>query len=944
MPMNRRSTQRALSGAFLFSLLLTGEAAAERLRIAAERATKDCPAAPSAPPYGFVTLLPGQAPPAGASGCVVFLPLPDLSESTIQQASTRLAALAGAPGVVVDFSSALETPQPERSQRVPYAAKQLSSAIRSASATAEVFVALSNLPEVPEAEVRALASLLSSDELAPYVDGAFVFADPVSRRAWDLERFSKVWVATSASDDAVGDVLLALKELPGALLVALRSAPDAEPLAEPGWRALVRLQGVLRPDVSRDPTETAATRSDGSRFQVARFYDAKRFTPILVLPRDPAGSVSIELTGGPFARASVENLATGARRDFNLAGSTALTLNLAGGPLVVRLEPAARRDSARGEVSVGAVRGLSAEEIVARERAWEAGQRERLSSFTADLDTSLRFRIAEVNETFDLTIRGPFFFRRGEPADWAWREFYLNGVKWKGKTLPKIPILQPEKVTTLPLDIRLTEDYAYVLAHETNVGERRAYQITYTPKSEVGEKPIYRGTVWIDAETFALLRRESIQLNLKGETLSNIQNEYYKPVPGSPEIVLPLEIRGQQVFSTAGRTTAIERHVTMSAVAVNPLDFDARLADRHASEIQMVRDTEKGLRYLVPDPALPGKRVVEETISKKSTFGIAGAFYDDALDYPIPLLGLQHFNFDLWKKGKQLSVFFGGALLTANYTDPSLSGSRFDLGVDLFAVAFPFGDVSYRAAEEVPEEKIQRLPAVVQINVGRPLGPYLKSSLGIFTRWDNYQRDDETGPRFVTPTDTLTNGAELRLVGNVSGFNATLIAAYNRRQDWEPWGDPATSEWEPSHRDYFKYSLSVSKDQYFRGFRKLHVALSFLGGGDLDRFSKYEFGFFSGNPLRGFKSGSVKTERALVANLSYGLNIEDIIRFEGFYDQAIVKDRISGFNNTYFSGAGLLASLNGPWENSLFRAEVGFPVVSHGIKGFVVNVLLLKLF
>ena len=74
------------------------------------------------------------------------------------------------------------------------------------------------------------------------------------------------------------------------------------------------------------------------------------------------------------------------------------------------------------------------------------------------------------------------------------------------------------------------------------------------------------------------------------------------------------------------------------------------------------------------------------------------------------------------------------------------------------------------------------------------------------------------------------------------------------------------------------------------------------------------------------------------------MNIENIIRFEGFYDQAIVNDKKSGFDNAYFSGAGLLASLNGPWSNTLVRAEVGTPVVSHGIHGVVINLLLLKLF
>ncbi|MGH9399139.1 MAG: hypothetical protein ACRD00_02135, partial [Thermoanaerobaculia bacterium] len=58
----------------------------------------------------------------------------------------------------------------------------------------------------------------------------------------------------------------------------------------------------------------------------------------------------------------------------------------------------------------------------------------------------------------------------------------------------------------------------------------------------------------------------------------------------------------------------------------------------------------------------------------------------------------------------------------------------------------------------------------------------------------------------------------------------------------------------------------------------------------------------------------------------------------------IASDKVSGFHNTYFSGAGLLASLNGPLKNSLLRCEIGVPVVGHGVNGFVVNVLLLKLF
>lgn len=932
------TSARFLAGALLLSAGFRVASAAP-LRVAAERPDAACPG-----PRALGIVRGSEPLPPEASRCVTILPLADLSDAAVEETASRAAKLSPVAAAVIELAS-LPASTEERQTRLPYAVKKISSAIRAASPGAEVGLDLS--AALPSGERAATPLVLSDLGIGPYVDAL------VARPGAGVVRSEDVlvrWIFTPrrSGASAAGDLLGALREARASgenvRLLGLLARPDV-PLAEADWRSLERLQAYWTAEVSGDPTPTKATRPDGTSFQILRFFDAKRFTPILLLAEDPAGLARIELSGGPYSRASVENLASGARRDFELRGARTLTLDLSKGPLAVVLQPAARgAGEARGSIEVGAVRGLTAEEIVARERAWEAAQREKTPAFVADMTASLRFRIADVNETFDLTIRGPFFFRRGEAPDWAWQEFYLNGVKWKGKTLPKLPILQPEKVTTLPLDIRLTEDYAYALKGETTLSGRRAYEIAFSPRGGLPDRPIYRGTVWIDAQTFALLRRESIQLNLKGETLSNIQNEYFRPVPGHPDAFLPLEIKGQQVFSTAGRTTAIERDVVISRVEIDPPDFSARRARLYASPTQMVRDTEKGMRYLVPDPSRPGERIVEETISKKSTFGLLGAFYDDSLDYPLPLLGIQHFNFDLWGKGKQLSVFFGGALLTTNYTDPSLAGGRLDLGADLFAVAFPFGDVSYRNGREVPGEKIKHLPGFFQVSVGRPLGPYLKTSLGLFTKFDNYQRDKQTAADFVTPVDTFTDGAELRLVGNVSGFNATLSGSYFRRRKWEFWGVPATSEYDPRQRDYWKYSVALSKDRYFSGFRKLHVGVAYLGGSDLDRFSKFEFGSFSGNPIRGFKSGSLRTESAALANLSYGLNIEDIIRFEVFYDQALVTDKRSGFDRTYFSGAGLLASLNGPWQNSLVRGEVGLPVVSHGVHGFVVNVILLKLF
>ena len=558
---------------------------------------------------------------------------------------------------------------------------------------------------------------------------------------------------------------------------------------------------------SRDPTATRATRPDGSAVELLRFFDGKKFTPILFLAtgsrRDRAD------------RALRRSLRQGFGREPHDGGETRLRPEGSRDPRPRPLARGARRgaparraagrrdpDAGRG----GAERGLTAEEIVARERAWDAGQRALFTSYIAHLKTSLRFKVGEVGETFDLSILGPLFYRRGEPADWEWDEFYLNGVKWKGKTLPKLPILQPEKVTAIPLDIRLTEDYEYTLKGEGTMSGRPAYHVAFAPKQVDKDKATYRGSVWIDKETFALLRRNSVQMNLKGETLSAVQTEYYSPVPGNRNSSSP---RDQGRGGLSRRPAARRRSSATSR------------SRRSRSILPISRTCARRLTPRRPDDpphrardALPragsgeagrarrrGEDLQEEHVRRRRRLlrRLAGLSRFRSL-------GVQHFNFDLWGKGKQLSVFFAGALLTANYTDPALAGRASTSAPTSSAWRSPSATSPTATGKEVPAEKIKHLPAAFQVNVGHPIGPYLKASLGLFTKWDNFQRDKDTGPNFVTPVDTFTDGAELRLVANFSGFNIAATGSAYLRQKWEFWGDPATSEFDPDQQDYQKWS------------------------------------------------------------------------------------------------------------------------------------------
>ncbi|MEP6994944.1 MAG: hypothetical protein ABI968_10520 [Acidobacteriota bacterium] len=920
--MRRSCSARYLAGAFLLAMGAATVAGAEQLRLAAERPDGACPA--DSKVLGIARLGAPLPPGSDPSRCVFLASLAGLSDGEMDAAVGLLAPIRSAAGLMLSLPPASDM------ERTGYAVKRLASIFHSGSPDGRVAL-----------YVDRPLSADAAEELAPYLEALVVRAGHAAapdsaQRTWAIAPLT----TTGSAADAV---VRTVSELPRATLAVVLA--DTRPLSAGDLDGLARLERYLTADASPDPTRTPVTHKDGSRGDALRFFDAKSFAPTLLLAEDPSGEARVELSGGPYDRASVENLASGARRDFELKGAPVLTLDLSKGPLAVVLKPRARPGGDnKAAVEVGAIRGLTADEIIAHERAWDAGQREKVEAYTAVLDTSLRFRVAEFQTSLDLTIRGPLFAPRGKPPDWAFQEFFLNGVKWKGRTIPKLPILQPEKVTTLPLDIRLSEEYEYTLAGETSADGRAAYRIDFRPREAGGDKPLYRGTVWIDQETFALLRRASIQLNLKGDTLSNVQTEYYRAVASRPDVILPLEIRGEQVFSTVGRVTAIERRLLMTDVQINPSDFQARLQEAYSSKLQMVRDTDEGLRYLVPEPSDPTRRVVEKSITRHSLFGLAGAFYQRSSDYPLPLLGLQYFDFDLFGKEKQLSVFFAGVLLFANYTDPSFLGTRTDLGVDLFGQAIPFSEQDYRGGDEVVSERIKHLTEFGQVNLGIPIGPYLKTSLGVFTQWDNFQRDPDTGPAFVTPVDTLTNGAELRLSWNQDGYNLVAKGSYSARAKWEPWGDPETSGFDPDQKTYWKYSAVLSKGFYFSHYRKLGVSVSYLDGRRLDRFSQWDFGPFGSSKLAGFPSGSVRADRAVLANLSYGLNIENIVRFEVSYDQALITQTLSGYDHTYFSGAGLETSFNGPWDNTRIRAEVGYPVVAHGVKGLTLNLNFLKLF
>jgi hypothetical protein len=621
--------------------------------------------------------------------------------------------------------------------------------------------------------------------------------------------------------------------------------------------------------------------------------------------------------------------------------------------VVLRLERAsiAELEGVEEEVTVADERRIPVEEILRRLQAFEDAQNRRVRHWQAVNSTTLRFQAASGLQAVEATFRGEAFFRPGQPFDWAWQSFYLNGVEWKGKRIPEIPLIQPEKAAALPLEILFTKEYRYELRGTESVRGRDCWRIGFEPAvaAEPG-RTLFRGTVWVDRATSARVRTRAEQLGLTGEVISNEETIDYSPIDsaGAPAewgphaYVLPLRTVGQQLLSVLNSATVVEREVALTEVIVNGDGFDARREQVLASAATMVRDTEAGLRYLVPvEGGAPGERVVKEGFDTSKLFLLGGVFYDDSLDYPLPLAGINYFDLNFRGGERQLNAFFGGVLGIVNYADPHLFGSKLDLGADLFAIAVASTDELFRDERHAPGEDVEELPARVTFNLGFPLGSFFKVNTSYRLAYSKFSRADDTAADFVLPSDHLRHELELGLQYARGGYRLDFESAYHARDEWERWGLP-DAEFDPDTDTYVTWQLSAAKNWYLSGFRKIGAEIAYVDGDRLDRFSKYQFGFFGATRVHGYQIGKVRAEKAYLAHATYGFEIGQLLRLDGIVDAAWATDRESGLDSELLAGVGVAGTFQGPWE-TLIQIDVGTPVAGPD-DGIVAYLVFLKLF
>jgi hypothetical protein len=610
---------------------------------------------------------------------------------------------------------------------------------------------------------------------------------------------------------------------------------------------------------------------------------------------------------------------------------------------------AAERQGVAEKLTVASEREIPVEEILKRLQVFEEAQHRRLDDYTAINTTHLRFQPSSGAASVEATLTGPFFWSRVEGADWAWESLYLNGVRWRGKTLPEIPLIQPEKAAALPLEILFTREYRYRLRGTEKIAGRDAWVVDFAPAGPgAGGRRLYQGTVWIDRAVYARLRTRAVQLGLQGEVTSNEETLEYSPIdrqgqaaPWSADsYVLPLHLVAQEILSVLDAPLLVERETLITHVEVNPPDFAAREKSVQDTDVTMVRDTDQGLRYLVKKGS--GPRVVKQGFAPSKLFALAGLFVDDSLSYPLPLGGVNYFTFDFKNSGKQVNVFFAGALLIASAAEPRLGGSRFDTGADLFAIAVPFTDDLYQQGKEVVDQELKIRPATFNLKLGHPLGEFAKLGIEYGLLDSVYSRNSNTARDFVLPSNNLLQSVAGNLSYTRGGYTLAGHYSYNMRSSWHLWGLPGNPDFSPADRDFTRWNLTATKNWYLPFFQKLGAEVNYFAGDHLDRFSKYEFGFFGGTRIHGYRSNAVRASQAVIGHLSYGFDFSDLFRIDTLFDAALATDKGTGLHDTLLAGTGVAGSLMGPWQ-TLVTLDVGLPVAGPD-HGFVLYLVFLKLF
>ena len=600
---------------------------------------------------------------------------------------------------------------------------------------------------------------------------------------------------------------------------------------------------------------------------------------------------------------------------------------LSAGETIVRV-PAAEGRFAEG-VRVTGARALSVREIIARHQAAAARQRRAIRQSIATGTMTLTFEAPGFPAPMTITSQA-VIYTAPDATEIEQRDIRVNGIAFAGGRVPRLPLLEPERVASPPLAIALSDVYTYGLAGQTDVGGVRCYAVTFAPTDKA--RSLFAGTAWIAIDSFAMVKVSAVQTALRGAIVSSEQTDEFRPDANGWWLLTRSDVR--QLYEGAGHRTPIHRVLAIDHQEVNPEAFEARLRAAYASPSVILRDTPQGYRYIKREPAggaTPATAVQTELAgpSERVRTLALGVIIDPNISIPLPFAGLSYVDFNLFGTGTQLNGFFGGTYGQLAISVPSLGGTRWQLAGRAFGIASSYNDRAFVEGREHYEWNITQRPAHASAWLLRPLSPRLTMRAGYELDYTGFGDASSTAATFAVPASQVSHAIRLGMDGQRGGWSGSFWWSAARRAGWRGWGDPAgqpglvgVGEYDPRHRDYQRTGASLAKSVVLSPRVVGRAEVSWMAGRDLDRFSRYTFGSFD-NRLRGYPSALIRYDRGAVFRGSAAWATGKLLRLDGFVDSALVRDPGFGSRNRSYSGLGAAAEVPAPF-GTLVAIEWGY--------------------
>jgi len=556
-------------------------------------------------------------------------------------------------------------------------------------------------------------------------------------------------------------------------------------------------------------------------------------------------------------------------------------------------------------VNVTGRTSLRVEEIIARWQAAREAERRVLDNYSVACFLVLHFEASTIATGIDVGLELQQFWDRSGVNDWVQTAFRVNGVKLrKGQEFP-LPQLEPDKVVSKPLELRIEDKYTYELLGTDTVDGRVCYVVKIKP--DEGAESLYSGKMWIDGVDFRQVRLLLEQRHGRNNVAAHVETQQFERVKDARgrEFTMVRAIDTQDAVNLAGRLITLERRYRFGEYAINTDGFGGRLAAARASDDPMFRDTENGLRNLRKQGT---ERVVDPNVSKQIRALLGGVLYDGSRTYPVPLAGISWIDFDFRKTGQQFTAFFAGPIFAGNLSKQV--NKQFRWGIDLSLNALPSTNYEYADDKEVPSARVQGFGEAVGGLLSFQPTPWLELSTQIDLLYDHFRAASETDPAYRIPSSGITFDVYGQAKFNRRGFSSTTAVEHGRRSGWTEYGpadDPA-----PFYPNWTRYFVETSQHLFVGKLTRGGVSAAYYGGRDLDRFSRYSPSFFGRPTINGLPNGADTFDEIITAGAYYGFNVMDMAKLQGDYTHAWTRNLDEGTGLRQFDGLNVSIGMAGP--------------------------------